>query len=420
MGWKKLLFASVLSCGLHPLAVMGATDPAVQGCASVPACAAAGAAAGAAAAAGTAPTGGAAQARAAAVPAPAAAPVAACPSEEDWQKVTVSSVFIPPSAQALDPSKAASPLPSDAIPTVELRDAIGVKVEHLDVLLQKEACTHSKVVLFLDRRPLTDLKPYPRSAPAGNILYFQLQRTEASREVWTYLLGRPGFKPRKVQIGVGFEDGYALPWTSGNAPYMLLRVIPRQWLFVWSILFLGLLVGLAALGARSDMLRETGALPGGARKAYSLGRVQLATWTVLVLGGYLFIGLITGDYTSSITDSVLGLLGISVGTAIGASIIDLSPSRSAAAPLVVPPDQPVAPPARLPAATSGKWWLDILSDSNGVNFHRFQIAAWTVVLGTVFIQQVFRDLAMPEFGTNLLALMGISSGTYLGLKITAE
>jgi hypothetical protein len=27
---------------------------------------------------------------------------------------------------------------------------------------------------------------------------------------------------------------------------------------------------------------------------------------------------------------------------------------------------------------------------------------------------------MPEFGTNLLALMGISSGTYLGLKITAE
>lgn len=84
-----------------------------------------------------------------------------------------------------------------------------------------------------------------------------------------------------------------------------------------------------------------------------------------MLGGYLFIGMITGDYTSSITDSVLGLLGISVGTGI-------------------------------------------------------QIAAWTVVLGAIFIRQVYRDLAMPEFGANLLALMGISPGTYLGLKITSE
>jgi hypothetical protein len=60
--------------------------------------------------------------------------------------------------------------------------------------------------------------------------------------------------------------------------------------------------------------------------------------------------------------------------------------------------------------------LDILSDANGVSFHRFQIAAWTLVLGIIFVAQVYRELAMPQFNEMLLGLMGISAGTYLGLK----
>ena len=46
--------------------------------------------------------------------------------------------------------------------------------------------------------------------------------------------------------------------------------------------------------------------------------------------------------------------------------------------------------------------------------------AWTVVLGIIFAGNVYRDLAMPDFSTTLLALMGISAGTYLGLKIPED
>ena len=60
--------------------------------------------------------------------------------------------------------------------------------------------------------------------------------------------------------------------------------------------------------------------------------------------------------------------------------------------------------------------LDILSDANGVSFHRFQIAAWTLVLGIIFIIQVYNVLAMPVFNGSLLALLGISAGTYVTLK----
>ena len=63
------------------------------------------------------------------------------------------------------------------------------------------------------------------------------------------------------------------------------------------------------------------------------------------------------------------------------------------------------------------WLTDILSDADGVSFHRFQNAGWTLVLGIIFVAQVYEVLAMPKFDNTLLALMGISAGTYLGLKI---
>lgn len=60
---------------------------------------------------------------------------------------------------------------------------------------------------------------------------------------------------------------------------------------------------------------------------------------------------------------------------------------------------------------------DILTDANGISFHRFQMLAWTIVLVSIFLNGVFRTLTMPPLNPTLLALMGISAGTYLGFKI---
>ena len=45
---------------------------------------------------------------------------------------------------------------------------------------------------------------------------------------------------------------------------------------------------------------------------------------------------------------------------------------------------------------------------------------WTLVLGVIFVASVYNDLSMPEFSATLLGLMGISSGTYLGVKTQAS
>jgi hypothetical protein len=63
---------------------------------------------------------------------------------------------------------------------------------------------------------------------------------------------------------------------------------------------------------------------------------------------------------------------------------------------------------------------DILSDGNGVSFHRFQILAWTIVLGIMFLSSVYNGLTMPEFSASLLGLMGLSSGTYIGFKFPEQ
>ena len=71
---------------------------------------------------------------------------------------------------------------------------------------------------------------------------------------------------------------------------------------------------------------------------------------------------------------------------------------------------------KLRGETEG-FFRDIVSDANGVSFHRFQNAVWTFVLAFIFLILVYQNLAMPEFNTTLLGLLGLSAGTYLGLKI---
>jgi hypothetical protein len=72
--------------------------------------------------------------------------------------------------------------------------------------------------------------------------------------------------------------------------------------------------------------------------------------------------------------------------------------------------------SRMNDPNSTGFFDDLLSDANGYSFHRFQIFAWTIVLGILFVRAVWAELAMPQFNETLLGLMGVSAGTYLGFK----
>ena len=348
---------------------------------------------------------------------------------------------------------------------MSLGEVLTVKVDNLAALLGDPA---KPIILFLDERPLKDLTPYPPTDLKGGTLRFVLRQprsdattpdANASREVWTYLLGSPRWQPRTTRVSVGLADGPAIPSTST----LDLVVIPQGPFLLWLAIFAVISISFWVLAVRSNLLRApTSAPDAGERPPYSLGRTQAAWWFFLVLASYLFIGLVTADFGTPITSTVLTLLGISAGTVVGAAFIDQSkngPAATADAAKVAqtlqmqmadlkdkvataettvaaaPPSTAAEAQAKLALAThtsdleqkqsllkktrgqSEQFIVDILSDANGVAFHRFQIVAWTAVLGIIFGHEVYKVLAMPSFDPSLLALMGISSGTYLGMKI---
>jgi hypothetical protein len=163
----------------------------------------------------------------------------------------------------------------------------------------------------------------------------------------------------------------------------------------------------------------------------------MAVWFFLVVIAFVFLWLVTRSI-DTLNSTVLVLMGIGAGTALGAEVQnagkptkldDLNNERQT---LAVKPvanrtpeevtqlvtlDQQINAEINKPPPASVGFLDDILTDASGISFHRFQMAVWTFVLGIIFVVGVYRDLAMPDFNGTLLALLGISNGTYLGFMI---
>ena len=349
--------------------------------------------------------------------------------------------------------------------TVQLQDVIAVKVANLEKLYDR-ACQNKTIVLFLNGHPIKSLTPYPPANPGDKVLNFVLSRTEASKSAWTAILGRPSFDTRDIEVSVGFEDQFPLKPTGAKLPLLNLDIIPTSWFILWCLIFVGMVVLFFISARRSNIIRDGNPIADDAPDisgTYSLSKSQGAWWFFVIIAAYLLIGIVTGDFSNSINSTALILLGIGAGTVLGSAAIDaqkstpadLQAQRNKAASLRAELDQLdkditenkkklTASPAPDAAAVQqlildidGKqeqktqklsgyrklvgnsegFLIDILSDANGISFHRFQMFAWTFVLSIIFIKEVYENLAMPTFNTTLMGLLGLSAGTYLGLKI---
>jgi hypothetical protein len=355
------------------------------------------------------------------------------------------------------------PVANPDIKTVQLQNVIAVKVANLEKLYDR-ACQNKPIVLFLNGHPVKSLTPYPPTNPGDKVLNFVLSRTEASKEAWTAILGRPGFDTREIEVSIGFEDQFPLKPTTAKLPRLNLDIIPSGWFILWCVIFIGMLALFFISARRSNIIRDGNPIAGdtpGVSATYSLSRSQGAWWFFVILAAYLLIGIVTGDFSNSINSTAIILLGIGAGTVLGSAAIDaqkstpadLQAERDKAASLRTELDQldkdmaeikkklqAAAPPTDVQQLTldlgrkqeeraqklsayrklvrnSEGFLKDILSDANGISFHRFQLFAWTVVLSIIFIKEVYENLAMPTFNTTLMGLLGLSAGTYLGLKI---
>lgn len=276
---------------------------------------------------------------------------------------------------------------------------IKLRVPNLKSWIDKKN-SPSNLVLYLNGRQLAKTNPvsvsvsYDPAHPELNELIFKLQRTTDTDATWDDLIVRDknwrGFflkgVSRQVRPSIGLENGVA---AETHAVFELV-LLPLGWVYVCFVFMCFSLAGLIILSRRSSLLRDT---PGG---PYSLARTQMAIWSWLLVNAYFFLFVMTWDPAVDIPTSMLGLLGISATTYVAAALVDRS-------------DGTATPPI------SKGFWKDI-SGSSGVQLHRIQIIAWTVVLGFVFIVRIFTKLSIPDFNPTLLGLLGLSAGTYVGFK----
>ncbi len=182
------------------------------------------------------------------------------------------------------------------------------------------------------------------------------------------------------------------------------------------LIFIALFISVLFFDKKCMMLRD---ISSANTKPYSFSRVQLAWWTVIIFASFISI-LFFGDIPT-FHQSTLILLGISTVTTASARITDISDKASHGSNLIQ-------------NQNSENFFLDILSDGNGVSIHRFQTVIFNFTLGVWFICAVVHNLdqfashiisivpdinwIIPDLSTNNLVLLGLSSGTYAAMKAT--
>ncbi|MBD2519678.1 hypothetical protein H6G93_32910 [Nostoc sp. FACHB-973] len=334
---------------------------------------------------------------------------------------------------------------------VKMGDRIKLRVEGLSAATNSTAKGNPfdprQLVLYLNGYELRDVYAQPtivmvedqdkKRVVDENWLAFRLERNDSSQNAWNALIGRASKYSINVIVGVGCPNKIAIPFSDPQSPPQI-QIVLLSWRF-WLCLLL--LLGVLLLFTRycRNTLRSSGiegvyskkeVIDGeeklitkqvniepeqrksriaqiflGRKKInqnpFSLSVSQLAFWTLIIFGSYMIIYGITGDYTNILNQQSLVLLGINSVTAFGSSLIDGQGD-----------DNKRKGTQRI----SEGFFQDILSDINGVNFHRFQTFIWTVAIGIFFVWEVAKNMAMPEFDETLLTLQGISSATYLGLR----
>ena len=355
---------------------------------------------------------------------------------------------------------------------VYLGDWIVVSVCHLDGLVKAAEAEQRPITLFIEGLDSGN-RPVGIDLDSG-IITFVLDRNEGNKQLWKPLLYDPLFAPTTtMRVSAGVQGGRPLPRAEGANLTLVLHKVYTDWsTWVWLAVLAAIVIALWLYARKSDLLRD-GPSIGGSRRPYSLGRAQMAWWFFLILIGYNFIFLVTGD-RDTIPPSLLALMGISAATALAAVVIgsrgaggggrrklfddeiaSLDEALQKIAADVDDTARRAADPAAVTSATaasllpalenqrvelealrarlvveragltaiipSAGFWNDLVTDDRGaVSLDRFQIVAWSLVLGGVFLGSVAWELTMPELNATLLALMGISSGTYIGFKLPSK
>jgi len=322
----------------------------------------------------------------------------------------------------------------------------------------------SQLVLGIEGRKITRSNAFRNPSPDKLIFRLVRDRSDAKNfSAWKEVLPKTTLWDSQGKIiSVINKNNKEL----GSAEIGL-RVASRELIIAMGVLSLVVLLALGVLASKSDLLKEIGAIETGSRRPYSLAMTQMTWWFALVFVGFIYLAVVLGSIDVFSTGA-LGLIGISATTGVFATAIggakrteeasrrqqllkekhdlenentkilqssDLSGGTAEALESVNPKfaenlrllekleldlkATTVDPATRSATGRFGFFW-DLVSSDGSISLPRFQMIAWTLAFGFLFITSVITSLEMPDYSATALGLLGLSSGTYVGFKFPSK
>jgi hypothetical protein len=310
---------------------------------------------------------------------------------------------------------------------LRLGGRLDVLTQGLDKALADSLVDLGSLVLFVNDRPVQTIVARSGAADAITVLVTDSDTNRVIvRQATNYAV-----TPRAtVRTGLGTAALGPFPWSDGRIRATTIELYaPLRLALIVAGMLLGWLLARWA-GGVAALLEE----PGNGGAAWSLARWQAATWFAVIYLSFLFLYAVTGELNTSITGQSLVLMGISgatgaMGAAIGQGKADAAARvlRSAGVTRVVAAASPASQPlevqralGRLGKPGGGGFLSSVLNDASGPTVYRLQLLLWTCVIAAIYLWEVWHRLAVPQFSTNVLMLVGISGGTYLGFKVPED
>jgi hypothetical protein len=290
-----------------------------------------------------------------------------------------------------------------------LGDDIMLTLDNPEVFFEDAKAPGTRIVLFVNNKPVRDILS---ERTADGYRFFMPNEGDVTK-LWDYLMdsrGKDEFFEKNVAISIGIESLDTLERTAldpiptkidgkPGRTYTLI-LVHKTWFGACILVLLALMIFFIVVATRTDMLRDTGPPPATGRKPFSLARVQMGIWFLVIISSWLLLYVCLHHF-DLLNEKILILMGITAGTGVGGLALDTNKGHEVTTP-------------------SEGFLKDLISDHSNISLFRFQNFAWTIILVIVFIRTVVVYLKMPEFDMTLLTLMGISSGTYIGAKVTEK
>ncbi|MCB0697202.1 MAG: hypothetical protein KDC07_07545 [Chitinophagaceae bacterium] len=239
-------------------------------------------------------------------------------------------------------------------------------------------------------------------------MYDSIAALKAAAAIDTYYDSSAVARAKADPLGTIYKN----EWRIGGKPW---TIHP----FIMSLLVLTIVIISFYVVLKTAMLRDHGTDASGAplpvvERPYSYSRSQLYWWTMIIVVCFVLFFIKTWDLLP-FNITCITLLGLGATVHLGGRILDQKDLQ----------DNNVAMGSRKQdeASSQRSFFRDLLTDGSGLCVHRFQSLIFNVVFGIGFVSFFAMNFAARkypfiDFSEWQLALLGISSATYLGIKAT--